>query len=63
MVHFVEGFLPISQEIDNVALEDEVDDGYQSMGAGGARKSILTRIIVLGDIVEETLNISEETFK
>ena len=65
VVHFVEGFRPISKKVDHSSglvwivslLEDEVNYGDQSMGAGCSWDSKLTRIIVLDHIVKESFDL------
>ena len=75
MIHFVEGLGPVSKKINDCSglvgivsvLEDEINGGDESMGAGGTRQSKLTRVIVLGDLVKKTFNticsFQDESFK
>ena len=57
MVNFVKSFRPISGLVWIVCVaEDEVNDGQKGMETGSTRDCILTRIIILGDVVEETLD-------
>ena len=62
MVDFVEGFGPVSHEVDYCSrlvgvvgvLDNEIDDGEKCMGTGSSWNSVLARIIVFGDVMEES---------
>ena len=64
MVDFIEGFGPVSHQVDDCCrlagvvrlLEDEVYDREESMRARCSWYSILGRIVVSGDVVEESFH-------
>ena len=64
VVNFIEGFRLVSQEVEDClrllrivgVLEDKVNDGNKGMRAGSSWNSILSRIVIFLNVVQETIN-------